>query len=121
MNPLASLVGGTAADLVQRYGAAITLVRTTGAFDPATQSTAPGELRIAARAVLRRLARLDGGGRVVATEAILAAAALRAAGLPGDPVPGDRLVVEGAERPVVAVETLAAGGAPAIHLLRLGR
>ncbi|MGE0718841.1 MAG: hypothetical protein AB7P02_25575 [Alphaproteobacteria bacterium] len=111
------LAAATAADLVARFGMPATLIRRIGAFDAATQATLPAERRVAIRAVLRDRSRLDPNDRyVTATEAIVAAA-----GLADPPCPGDRLAVAGRERTVVAVETLAAGAAPVIHILRLGR
>ena len=118
----AGLIGASAADLVERYGSPVVLARATGAFDASTQAAAPGEVRVALRAVLRhRSRRGEGDGSVRDVEAILPAAALAATAFPDPPMPGDRLEVDGEERAVVSVETLSVAGAPAIHLLRLGR
>ncbi|MGE0723969.1 MAG: hypothetical protein AB7O45_06320 [Alphaproteobacteria bacterium] len=117
-----SLIAASAAALVERYGAPVVLVRPAEAFDPATQASAGDAVRVAVRAVIRRRDRRgDGDRQVREIEAVVPAAALEATPFPGLPMPGDRLELDGAVRAVLSVETLAVAGAPAIHVLRLGR
>ena len=121
MNPLADLVRGRAADIIARFGTPVSLARPAGPLDAAAQAVAPGEIACRVPAILhRRTGR--GDGRTVATvEAYIAGSALAAAGFPAPPRPGDRLTLDGALHPVLAVETLSAGLEPALHVLRVGR
>jgi hypothetical protein len=114
-------IGATAAELIDRYGQSAVLVRPTGAFDPTTQASASDDQRVAVRAVLRDRLRREGEGSVRTVEAILSSASLAATGFDGPPRPGDRLAMDGAERAIVAVETLSVAAAATLFLLRLGR